>query len=87
MALGGWTMLLVTVRWKVNPMEAPEIYREFIKLNDTQKASIIKKFEAEGTDEQTILGLKWLACLSSEQLQHKVLTHLYAEQARERMVA
>ena len=52
-------------------MKTNEIYKAFIKLNDTQKVAIIEK----------IKGLQWLAALSSDKLKDRVLTELYAEEA------
>lgn len=66
-------------------LTANEIYRTFIKLNDTQKVAIIEKAKQANADEDTIKGLQWLAALSSDKLKHRVLTELYAEEAFKRL--
>ena len=68
-------------------MNATEIYEEFIKLTDVQKANIIKKFENEGADVDTVVGLKWLACLSSEQLKSELLSQMFEASAQEKIMA
>lgn len=66
-------------------LSAQEIYKSFIKLNDTQKVAIIEKAKEANADEDTIKELQWLAALSSEKLQEKILTELYAEEAFKRL--
>lgn len=62
-------------------MNANEIYKTFIKLNDTQKVAVINKAKEDGVDEDVVKGLEWLGALSSDKLKDKVLSELYAEEA------
>ena len=62
-------------------MKTNEIYKAFIKLNDTQKVAVIEKAKKSNVDDDTIEGLQWLAALSSDKLKDRVLTELYAEEA------
>lgn len=62
-------------------MKIDEIYKAFIKLNDTQKVAVIEKAKKANADDDTIKGLQWLAALSSDKLKDRVLTELYAEEA------
>lgn len=62
-------------------MNANEIYKAFIKLNDTQKVAVINKAKEAGVDEDVVKGLEWLGALSSDKLKDRVLSELYAEEA------
>lgn len=66
-------------------LSAQEIYKSFIKLNDTQKVAVIEKAKKANADEDTIKGLQWLAALSSDRLKDRVLSELYAKESFERL--
>lgn len=68
-------------------ISAAEIYQAFLKLNDTQKVSVIEKLKKANVDDDTIKGLQWLAALSSEKLKDRVLAELYAEESFKRLKA
>lgn len=66
-------------------MKPNEIYKAFIKLNDTQKVAVIEKVKKANADDDTIKGLQWLAALSSDKLKDRVLAELYAEESYKRL--
>lgn len=66
-------------------LTANEIYRTFIKLNDTQKVAVIEKAKKANADDDTINGLLWLAALSSDKLKDRVISELYAEESFKRL--
>lgn len=63
-------------------LTANEIFKEFIKLNDTQKKNIIDQLTKEGVDNDSIEAMEFLAVLSSKNFADEVLSSLYENEAR-----
>lgn len=63
-------------------LTANDIFKEFIKLNDTQKKNIIDQLTKEGVDNDSIEAMEFLAVLSSKNYADEVFSSLYENEAR-----